>query len=150
MAATFKILKSENIKLVRIDGTTNYEELESLFIEYIKHPEFVPSLRIIADLRFMRNAMAGLWEVRRLKKLYQYAYRDAVGAVDVTIVVSHGLPYKLARAFKLFMADKKPLNVRILKDLPEAQREMHLSDFAMHLLSELKTTPQEGPLRFWK
>jgi hypothetical protein len=62
----------------------------------------------------MTDALAGLWEIRKLKELYQYAYNDAVGAVDVAIVTRKGLAYRAARVFQLIMLDKKPLGSRLI------------------------------------
>ena len=105
MAASYKINKSQRLKLVQITGKANYEELESLFQEYVRDPEFEPDLRLLVDLRGMTDAIAGLLEIRRLKRLYQIAYQDAVDVVDVVIVAKSGIAYKAARAFALFMRD---------------------------------------------
>ena len=40
MAARYKINKSQRLKLVQITGKANYEELESLFQEYVRDTEF--------------------------------------------------------------------------------------------------------------
>lgn len=138
MAATYIINSPENVKYVRISGATNYRELEALFYEYVRDPEFRPDMRILADLREMTDAVAGLLEILRLKKLYQYAYRDAVGAVDVVIVARRGIAYRAARAFKLFMFDRKPLNILITQDLGRAQEILGLSSYTLATLQQSK------------
>ena len=61
MTASYQIHTSARLKHVVVTGSTNYEELESLFYDYIRDPEFAPDLRILADLRGMTDAVAGLW-----------------------------------------------------------------------------------------
>ena len=131
MSARFEIITSARLKYVVIEGTTNYEELEKLFRRYVRDPAFAPDLRILADLRGMTDAVAGLWEIRKLKNLYQYAYNDAVGAVDVVIVTRPGIAYRSARAFQLLMRDKKPLDIHIKDSLVNAQRILGLNDIVV-------------------
>ncbi|EEW23717.1 hypothetical protein [Rhodobacter ferrooxidans] len=128
MPARYKILKSVNLKHVVIEGSTNYEELERLFLDYLRDPAFAPDLRILADLRGMTDALAGLWEIRKLKALYQFAYHDAVGVVDVVIVTGRGMAFRAARAFQLIMHDKKPLVIRITDSMAAAQSMLNLSN----------------------
>jgi hypothetical protein len=135
MPARYKILHEARLKYVVIEGTTNYQELEQLFLTYLRDPAFAPDLRILADLRGMTDALAGLWEIRKLKDLYQYAYNDAVGAVDVVIVTRNGLAYRAARAFQLIMLDKKPLVIQITDSMAEAQNMLTLSDKTMAQLN---------------
>lgn len=128
MTARYTIHKSAALKHVVVSGSTTYEELSTLFSEFIRDPEFSPGLRILADLRGMTDALAGLWEIRKLKRLYQHAYNDAVGVVDVVIVANKGIGYRAARAFQLFMRDRKPLVIRITDSMAEAQSMLGLSD----------------------
>ena len=128
MAARYKINKSQRLKLVQITGKANYEELESLFQEYVRDPEFEPDLRLLVDLRGMTDAIAGLLEIRRLKRLYQIAYQDAVDVVDVVIVAKSGIAYKAARAFALFMRDKRPLNIQITSDWADAHKKLGVNN----------------------
>jgi hypothetical protein len=144
MAASYIIHTPENVKYVRISGTTNYRELEALFYEYVRDPEFRPDMRILADLREMTDAVAGLLEILRLKKLYQYAYRDAVGAVDVVIVAKKGIAYRAARTFKLFMFDRKPLNILITQDLGHAQEILGLSNYMLAQMQQ-ETAATKAP-----
>lgn len=94
----------------------------------------MPELRILADLRRLTDPVAGLWEIRKLKYLYQYAYQDAVAAVDVVIVVTKGPAYRAARAFQLFMRDKKPLNIRITDSIVAAQDLLGIGDDTLELI----------------
>ncbi len=128
MTARYEIVTSVSLKYVVIEGTTTYEELEKLFLRYVRDPAFAPDLRILVDLRGMTDALAGLWEIRKLKSLYQYAYNDVVGAVDVVIVTRPGMAYRAARAFQLIMRDKKPLDIHIADSMENAQRILGLSD----------------------
>ena len=128
MAASYEIDQRDRVKYVKISGSTNYNELEALFLQYVKDPAFEPDLRILADLSGMSDALAGLWEIQKLKKLYQYAYRDAVDVVDVIIVAKAGVAYRAARAFKLFMRDKRPLRIHICDSLVDAQSILGSSD----------------------
>jgi hypothetical protein len=143
MVASYRIDKANAVKHVTISGETSYVELEGLFYKYIRDPNFEPELRILADLRGMTDAISGLWEIQKLKKLYQYAYRDAVGVVDVVIVVNKGIAFRAARAFRMLMRDKKPLNVKITDTIGDAQEMLGLLD---HSLSELPRTPQSRKL----
>ena len=128
MTASYEIISSEHLKYVRILGTTNYEELRELFFKYIRDPEFNPDFRILADLREMTDAIAGLWEIQKLKRLYQYAYNDRIAVVDVVIVVNKGIAYRAARAFQMFMRDKGPLVIRVTDSMLEAQSMLGLRD----------------------
>lgn len=135
MPARYQILTPARLKHVVIEGIATYEELERLFFSYLRDPEFVPDLRILADLRGMTDAFAGLWEIRKLKLLYQYAYHDAVGAVEVVIVTHKGPAYRAARAFQLLMRDKKPLDIHITDSMAKAQGLLGLSDKVMRQLA---------------
>ena len=142
MPARYEILTSVSLKYVVIEGTTTYQELEALFLKYVRDPEFAPDLRILADLRGMTDAIAGLWEIRKLKQLYQYAYNDAVGAVDVVIVTRPGMAYRSARAFQLIMRDKRPLDIHITNSMAEAQRMLGLSDNVVAQLDRRAPLPR--------
>lgn len=109
MAARYMILRSAGLKFVVIEGTTNYDELERLFLTYLRDPDFRPDLRVLADLRGLTDVVAGLWEIRKLKALYEYTYHEAVGAVDVVIVTGKGPAHRAARAFQWAMRDRRPL-----------------------------------------
>lgn len=134
MTARYTIVKSARLKHVVIEGTTSYDELERLFLRYLRDPDFSPDLRVLADLRGMTDAFAGLWEIRKLKQLYQYAYHDAVGAVDVVIVTGKGLAHRAARAFQLLMLDKRPLAIRVTNCMAQAQEYLGLGDDVMRQL----------------
>lgn len=121
MVATYKILKSERIKHVIVNQRTSYRELEKLFYEFLLDPDFARDLRIFADLRGMTDAVAGLWELHKLAELYKDTYRGTDDAINVVILVRHGVAFRAARAFKLFMRQKKPLDVRITHRPVEAQ-----------------------------
>lgn len=131
MPARYEILESAHLKHVVIEGRTSFEELKRTFLAYAHDPAFSPDLRILADLRGMTDALAGLWEIRKLKALYQYAYHDAVGVVDVVIVTGTGVAFRAARAFQLMMRDRKPLAIRIAKSMAEAQSMLQLGDDVM-------------------
>ena len=127
MGATYKIDTSIRLKYVRIYGKTDYDELERLFYQYIRDPDFEPDLRLLVDLRQMSDPVAGLWEIAKLNRLYRYAYRDAVSAVDVVILAGSDVSYRVARIFALFMRDKRPMDIRITRNLPEALAKLHVS-----------------------
>lgn len=120
MAASYRILPSENLKLVRIRGRTDYRELEALFYTYLRDPLFRPELRLLVDLREMTDAVTGLWEISKLKQLYQYAYADAEDVVPVMIVTGGPIAQRAAQTFAIFMRDKRPMNIRITRDWSEA------------------------------
>lgn len=141
MSARYKILTEARLKHVVIEGSTNYEELEKLFLRYLRDPAFAPELRILADLRGMTDALAGLWEIRKLKDLYQYAYHDAIGVVDVAIVARKGLAYRAARAFQLLMRDKGPLVIHITDSMAKAQKMLSLSDSIIAQLDPSSQSP---------
>ena len=142
MAAKYRIIPTHRLKLVEISGKTDYKELENLFYEYIRDPDFEPSLRILADLRGMTDAITGLMEIRKLKLLYQYAYRDTVGVVDVVIVPKAGVANRAARAFALFMRDKRPLKIQITSSWAEAHKMLGVGVDVTNDLSENRETAQ--------
>lgn len=146
MPARYQILKAARLKYVVVDGIATYEELERLFFSYLRDPDFVPDLRILADLRGMTDAFAGLWEIHKLKMLYQYAYHDAVGAVEVVIVTRPGPAHRAARAFQLLMRDKRPLHIHITDTLAKAQDLLGLSDEVMRQLD--RPGPEAGVIAF--
>lgn len=127
MSAKYQIDKLNRVKFVKISEKTDFYELESIFYQYIRDVDFEPDLRILADIRYLNNPVAGLWEIQKLKKLYQYAYCDAKGIVDVVIVAKEGAAYRAARAFSFFMYDKKPLNVTIVSNLEDALKLLNLN-----------------------
>jgi hypothetical protein len=128
MPANYKILSEARLKHVVVEGKTDFEELQTLFFDFLRDPDFEPDLRILADLRDMTDAVAGLWEIKKLKELYQYAYHDVVRAVDVVIITRGGLAYRAARAFQLMMVDKRPLVIKITDSIAVAQKLLALSD----------------------
>lgn len=138
MAASYRIIKSAHLKSVRIWGKTDYAELEALFYVYIRDPDFRPDLRMLVDLRDMTDAVTGLWEIARLKQLYQYAYFDAKSAVDVVIVTRGGMAARVAKAFAMLMRDKKPMNIHVTRHWNDALARL---DIAPGLLSDC---PQDG------
>lgn len=133
MAASYRIILPEQLKLVHIVGRTDYAELERLFITYIRDPEFRPDLRMLVDLREMSDAVTGLWEISKLKQLYKFAYRDTPNAVDVVIVTASATAHRVAQAFALLMRDKKPLNIRLTKDWDQALRWLGLTENSINV-----------------
>jgi hypothetical protein len=127
MPASYTIIKSARLKYVRIWGKTDYNELETLFYIYIRDPDFQPDLRMLVDLRDMADAVTGLWEIARLKRLYQYAYNDAENAVDVVIVARNGIAMRVAKAFAMLMRDKKPLNIHVTRNWDDALARLGVS-----------------------
>jgi hypothetical protein len=120
MPASYTILKSARLKLVRIWGKTDYGELEALFFAFIRDADFQPDLRLLVDLRDMTDAITGLWEMSKLKQLYQYAYFDAVGAVDVVIVTKGAFATRVAKIFALLMRDRKPMIIHVTQSWSDA------------------------------
>jgi hypothetical protein len=121
MAAAYQIDSLLRVKFVRIWGTTRYDELERLFWTYTRDPAFRSDLRILADLRDLTDVVAGLWEIRKLKCLYQTFYQDAARPVEVVIVVRGGIGHRAARAFALFLRDRSRVQVRICRDMGAAR-----------------------------
>jgi hypothetical protein len=132
MAASYRIIPSLRLKSVRISGSTTYEELEALFFRYVRDPAFRPDLRLLVDLRDMTDAVAGLWEISKLKRLYQYAYCDAEGVVDVVIVTGNTIAFRAAQAFAVLMRDRRPMRVQVVRtwDAALAQLQLRPADLA--------------------
>ncbi len=126
MSASYRIIESERLKYVKIVGKADYEELESLFYSYVRDPDFKPDLRLLVDLTALTDAVAGLWEIKKLKNLYQHAYRDAEDAVDVVILTGNDFTNRLARVFAFFMRDRKPMNIQISGSLQDALAKLQI------------------------
>lgn len=120
MAASYSIVKSAHLKYVKVAGRTDFKELETLFYRYVRDPDFEPTLRLLVDLREMTDAVAGLWEMSKLKRLYQYAYCDARNEVDVVIVTRGKIAHRAAKLFAFFMRDRKPMNIQITDNFDDA------------------------------
>lgn len=127
MPTSFWISKTLRLKNVTVVGKTSYAELEEQFQLYFRHPNFSPSNRFLVDLTQMTDAVTGLWEISKLKKLYQMAYSDAENMIDVCIVPGSLLSWNVAKAFSILMLDKRPMNIQVCSSVEDALGRLRIS-----------------------
>ena len=101
--------------------------MQQQFQLYVRHPDFDLSLRLLVDLEEMSDAITGLSEIYKLKKLYQMAYHEAQDIVDVCIVPGNRISRVVARAFALLMRDRRPMKVTICTDFQTALKTLGVS-----------------------
>lgn len=146
MPTEFKIIPSERLKLVRISGRADYAELEACFYRYIRHPDFSPDFRVLVDLRDLTDAIGGLWEFQKVKNLYQYAYAEAESAFDVVLLTQGNAAYRAARLFAFLMRDRKPMHVRVTKNLDEALQILGVRPEVVHPFLPMANATDAIPL----
>ncbi len=126
MPAEFQILPALHLKHARIWGRVDYPQIESCFFRTIRHPDFRPDLRILADLRGLTDPVGGLWEFWKLKQLYAGFYGPQNATADVVILTEGKVSHRAGRIFGWLMRDKHPLRVRVTRHLDEALRILSL------------------------
>ena len=121
MSIDFEIDRSKGIAWVRVSGALDVPAAFERAVEFLDHPEFVPGMPTVWDLREADLSAIGQADMR-LAGVWNRDLAERRGRARIALVVSDDFSFGVARMHQVW-GESPNLEVSVFRDLSAAERK---------------------------